>query len=51
MLVPTRFRDLQSEYDALDCVVFGVSADSEASHQDFISDLGLNFSLLADTDR
>lgn len=46
-----RFRDLQSDYDALDCVVLGVSADSEASHQDFIADLGLNFSLLADTDK
>ncbi|CAB1096605.1 unnamed protein product [Ectocarpus sp. CCAP 1310/34] len=45
------FRDLQSDYDALDCVVLGVSADSEASHQDFIADLGLNFSLLADTDK
>ncbi|CAN0508662.1 unnamed protein product, partial [Ectocarpus sp. 8 AP-2014] len=45
------FRDLQSDYDALDCVVLGVSADSEASHQDFIADLGLNFSLLADTEK
>ncbi len=46
-----RFRDLKSEYDALDCVVLGVSADGEASHKDFIADLGLNFSLLADTNK
>ncbi|CAM9122746.1 unnamed protein product, partial [Hapterophycus canaliculatus] len=45
------FRDLKSEYDALDCVVLGVSADGEASHKDFIADLGLNFSLLADTNK
>lgn len=47
----TRFRDLKSEYDELDCVVLGVSADGEASHKDFIADLGLNFSLLADTNK
>lgn len=46
-----RFRDLKSEYDALDCVVLGVSADDEVSHTNFIADLGLNFSLLADTTR
>eukprot|EP00752_Nemacystus_decipiens_P008053 g7197.t1 len=45
------FRDLKSEYDELDCVVLGVSADGEASHKDFIADLGLNFSLLADTNK
>ncbi|CAN0101555.1 unnamed protein product [Pylaiella littoralis] len=45
------FRDLKSEYDALDCVVLGVSADGEGSHKDFIADLGLNFSLLADTNK
>eukprot|EP00904_Undaria_pinnatifida_P012724 jgi/Undpi1/8582/HiC_scaffold_25.g11047.m1 len=45
------FRDLKSEYDALDCVVLGVSADDEVSHTNFIADLGLNFSLLADTTR
>lgn len=46
-----RFRDLKSEYDELDCVVLGVSADGEDSHKDFIADLGLNFSLLADTNK
>lgn len=46
-----RFRDLKSEYDALDCIVLGVSADGEGSHKDFIADLGLNFSLLADTNK
>lgn len=51
LLPHERFRDLKSEYDALNCVVFGVSADSEASHTSFIADLGLNFSLLADTNK
>ncbi|CAM9444632.1 unnamed protein product [Ascophyllum nodosum] len=45
------FRDLKSEYDSLDCVVLGVSADDEVSHSKFIADLGLNFSLLADTNK
>lgn len=31
--------------------MLGVSADGEASHKDFIADLGLNFSLLADTNK
>lgn len=46
-----RFRDLKAEYDALDCVVLGVSADHEVSHGKFIAKYGLTFSLLADTDR
>ncbi|CAN0356377.1 unnamed protein product, partial [Hapterophycus canaliculatus] len=46
-----RFRDLKDEYDGLDCVVLGVSADHEVSHGKFIAKFGLNFSLLADTDR
>ena len=46
-----RFRDLKDEYDALECVVLGVSADHEVSHGKFIAKFGLNFSLLADTDR
>lgn len=44
-----RFRDLKSEYDALDAVILGVSADDQESHRAFIAELGLNFSLLADT--
>lgn len=46
-----RFRDLKDEYDALDCVVLGVSADHETSHGKFIAKFSLNFSLLADTNR
>ncbi|CAN0432696.1 unnamed protein product [Ascophyllum nodosum] len=46
-----KFRDLKDEYDALECVVLGVSADHEVSHGKFIAKFGLNFSLLADTDR
>lgn len=46
-----KFRDLKDEYDALDCVVLGVSADTEASHGKFIAKFGLQFSLLADTNR
>ena len=45
------FRDLKGEYDALECMVLGVSADHEVSHGKFIAKFGLNFSLLADTDR
>lgn len=46
-----RFRDLKEEYDELDCVVLGVSADHETSHGKFIAKYSLNFSLLADTNR
>ncbi|CAM9309349.1 unnamed protein product [Discosporangium mesarthrocarpum] len=46
-----KFRDLKAEYDNQECEVLGVSADNEASHQRVIAKFGLNFSLLADTDR
>ena len=46
-----RFRDLRDEYEALDSAVLGVSTDHETSHGKFIAKYGLNFSLLADTDR
>eukprot|EP00903_Cladosiphon_okamuranus_P016373 g15100.t1 len=46
-----KFRDLKDEYEALECAVLGVSADHETSHGKFIAKYGLNFSLLADTDR
>ncbi|CAN0420460.1 unnamed protein product, partial [Ectocarpus fasciculatus] len=45
------FRDLKDEYVGLDCAVLGVSADHEVSHGKFIAKYGLNFRLLADTDR
>lgn len=51
MVKRCRFRDLKAEYDALNCVVLAVSADDEASHIKFIEKLGLNFSLLADTNK
>lgn len=45
------FRDANSEYKNKDIVVLGVSADDEVSHQQFTQKYGLNFPLLADTDR
>lgn len=44
------FRDAGDEYKGKDVVVFGVSADDEASHQAFTQKFNLNFPLLADTD-
>ena len=46
-----RFRDLKDEYDGLEFVIIGVSADHDVSHGNFIAKFGLDFSLLADTDR
>lgn len=45
------FRVVQPELDALGAVVLGVSPDSVASHCKFADKYGLNFQLLADTDR
>lgn len=45
------FRDAQSDYQGKDIVVLGVSADDEAAHQQFTQKYGLNFPLLADTNR
>lgn len=45
------FRDSMSNYQNKDVVVLGVSADDEASHQQFTQKYNLNFPLLADTDK
>lgn len=44
------FRDLYSEYQALDCTIIGVSRDSVASHQRFRERREFPFVLVADTD-
>ncbi|MBP6217248.1 MAG: thioredoxin-dependent thiol peroxidase [Oligoflexales bacterium] len=43
------FRDLTGEFEKLNTLVFGVSADDVASHKQFSSKFSLNFPLLADT--
>jgi peroxiredoxin Q/BCP len=45
------FRDATSDYQAKDIAVLGVSADDEASHQQFTQKYNLNFPLLADTEQ
>lgn len=45
------FRDSISDYQNKDVVILGVSADDEASHQQFTQKYNLNFPLLADTDK
>ena len=45
-----QFRDLHGEFAKLGCAVFGVSRDSQASHEGFKAKLGLPFELLSDTD-
>jgi peroxiredoxin Q/BCP len=42
------FSDLKSEFDKLEIKIFGVSADSQASHQKFIKDHNLKITLLMD---
>jgi thioredoxin-dependent peroxiredoxin len=44
------FRDSYAEYQGKDIVVLGVSADDEASHQQFTQKFSLPFPLLADVD-
>lgn len=44
-------RDGKSELEKMGFVVLGVSPDSEKSHQNFIAKHGLNFDLIADTDK
>jgi peroxiredoxin Q/BCP len=44
------FRDAQTDYQGKDVVILGVSADNEASHQEFTQKYNLNFPLLADTE-
>jgi len=45
------FRDANADYQGKDIVVLGVSADDEASHQQFTQKYDLNFPLLADTEK
>lgn len=42
------FRDLKPRLDALGIVLFGISKDSLKSHDKFIADFGLPFTLLSD---
>jgi len=45
------FQRDQAEYEKRHSVVMGVSVDSSGSHKDFCAKEGLNFKLLADSDR
>ena len=45
------FRDANADYQGKDLVVLGVSADDQASHQQFTQKYNLNFPLLADTEK
>ena len=45
------FRDAYSEYEKLNSVIFGVSADDPKSHAKFIKKFDLPFTLLADTEK
>ena len=45
------FRDAKQTYDNKDVVILGVSVDDEQSHQQFTEKYGLNFPLLADTQK
>ena len=45
------FRDASDELQALGAVVLGVSADSVKSHEKFVGKYGLDFPLLADTEK
>ncbi|MBV8885853.1 MAG: peroxiredoxin [Chroococcidiopsidaceae cyanobacterium CP_BM_RX_35] len=45
------FRDSYDKYQGKDVVVLGVSADDEASHQQFTQKYNLPFPLLADTNQ
>lgn len=44
-------RDSWSEFKKLNCVVFGISTDSEQSHKKFKDKFSLPFTLLADTEK
>lgn len=44
------FRDLRPRFEQLDVVLFGISKDSLKSHEKFIRDFGLSFTLLSDPD-
>ncbi|MDP4176008.1 MAG: thioredoxin-dependent thiol peroxidase [Bacteroidota bacterium] len=45
------FRDATPEFDRLNAIVLGISADSEKSHKGFTSKYNLPFTLLSDPDK
>lgn len=45
-----QFRDLHPQFEALECIVVGVSRDSVRSHQNFKAKLDLPFELLSDSE-
>lgn len=45
------FRNLYSDFEVLDIVIIGISADPEKSHKDFSSKYELPFRLLSDPDQ
>ena len=45
-----RFRDINSEFNNLNCEIVGVSGDEKKSHLEFIEKFDLNFELLSDTE-
>ncbi|MEI7812066.1 MAG: thioredoxin-dependent thiol peroxidase [Ignavibacteria bacterium] len=45
------FRDMMPDFDKLNTVVLGLSADSEKSHSVFASKYNLPFTLLSDTEK
>lgn len=46
-----RFTSLKAKFSKLDAVIYGVSADSEASHQNFIEKQNLKIPLLSDPEK
>ena len=46
-----QFRDERPRFDGIKVPVFGVSADTDSSHQKFANKFQLNFPLLADPDK
>ena len=45
------FRDIYAEFNKLDCNIYGISPDDENSHQKFIDNHSLPFTLLCDSDK
>ena len=45
------FRDIYAEFNQMDCEIYGISPDDEASHKKFIGNHSLPFTLLCDTDK
>ena len=45
------FRDIYTEFDKLDCEIYGISPDDGNSHQKFINNHSLPFTLLCDIDK